>query len=98
MATKIDTSMMSVVTENLAVSAASVQSAAATTTGDTGLCFVRISVTQNTYVDLNAATASATTSENWPAGTVEYRVVPTGQRIAFIRDTTDGRITITRMA
>ena len=98
MATKIDTSMMSVVTENLATGASSAQSAAATTTGDNGLCFVRVAVSQNTYVDFNAATASATTSELWPAGTVEYRAVPAGQRIAFIQDTVAGRITITRMA
>jgi hypothetical protein len=98
MATKVDTSMVGVVTENLAVGVASAQSAAATTTGDTGLCFVRVSVSQNTYVDFNATTASATTSEYWPAGTVEYRAVAPAQRIAFIRDTTDGRITITRMA
>jgi hypothetical protein len=63
------------------------------TEGNANWVIVEIAVTQSAWLDYTT-TATGTTGEFWPAGMVKCKKVLPGSTISFIRDTTDGRITI----
>lgn len=97
MASFIDSVMQTATVQNKAVSGTSAQSDPIVGT-DGPFEIVRIAVTVDTYIERGVnPTASTTTSEFWPAGTVEYKKVNTGEKLAFIRASADGRVTISRM-
>lgn len=96
MAALNDTVMQSSQTINAAVGATSAQTAAITSWRTFSI--IRIAVTEATYIEIGAnPTATATDSSYFPAGHVEYRKINEGDKVAYIRSSTDGRITIDLM-
>lgn len=91
MAALIDSVMQTALITNAATSS----TAGSYTVPDMGASFtlVEIAVTQAVYINYTA-TATTTNGEYWPAGMVKVKKCNPGQTISYIRDTTDGRITL----
>jgi hypothetical protein len=97
MAALNDSVMQTASIQNLEVSGSSSQSSSIT--GSSGPYeIVRIATTAGCYLAFGAnPTANAASGEYWPADSVEYKKLNSGDKVAFIQASEAGRITISRM-